>query len=239
MKKILAFMLIAGSLAANAQDSRSIPLVPQTVFFRFGFSGILEFNQSPTRIVVGDQKSFQVERLGKSLVVRPVVDFGSSNLFVFFETGDPKLFLLIASEDANPSHYLKVSYPKEEPKPKPVVAVTSSKSRPTTGRSLMLKSASFDLKKDYLTVEATAAAGSASAILPEWPNAKIVFKDRPMTPLKAWAERKDVQKDSFVKARFVFLRPNLPRDLKGARLVIPVKNEAALTLDLRLSGGAR
>ncbi len=209
---------------------------PQTfpVFLKQGFSTVLEFENAPKRIVLGDSQSFQVERMEKSLVVRALSAYATGNLFVFFESGEPRVFMLTASEDAEPTLYRKF----EEVKP-PHLPIQKSlwvRHNNNSERGLLIRSTTFDEKKDYLTLDAVIAADSSRPLRPEWKKARLKFKNQLMTPTKLWAERKEVQKDSLVKARFIFAKPNLPKDLGGAILVVPVLGEPkALAVELRRS----
>ena len=79
------------------------PLPPMStpIFLKPGFSSILQFDQSPARVVLGDAQAFQIERLKDSLVLRSLVDSGSSNLFVYFPNDEVRVFILAAAEDAD------------------------------------------------------------------------------------------------------------------------------------------
>ena len=76
-----------------------IPAVPFPVFLRQGFSSVLEFEEAPTRVVLGDTQNFQVEKLDKSLILKTLVPYATTNMFAYFREKDPKIFILTASED--------------------------------------------------------------------------------------------------------------------------------------------
>jgi hypothetical protein len=201
------------------------------LFLRQGFSCVLEFESTPTRVVVGDLQSFQVEKMEQSLVVRARTSYATSNMFVYFDKGEPRLFVLTASEDAEPTLYrrfesIKVTEKKVDA-PKLITRVTVD--------NIRLSSARFDIKKDYLTVEVEISAGSKSPIRPTWNLARLKFGDSVIAPTKTWAERKEIQRDSKVKARFIFTKPNVPKNLDATKLILPLNGQAT-PLSLNLGG---
>lgn len=211
------------------------PPSPMPIFLKAGFSTVLDFPESPTRVILGDSQSFQVERTDRSLVIRTLTPYATGNLFVYFKKDPPRLFILTASEDANPTFYKKFDPPETLNPPqtcslRPKRAATPKKSR--------VVSAHFDDKKDYLTLDAVIHAGSDALLIPEWDRVRLRFSARTLQPHQAWAERKEVQRDSEIKARFVFRKPNLPRDLKDASLIIPLLGNAE-PLILKLEGVQR
>ncbi len=213
MKSFIFTFFLFGVPAEAAVPPTSYPL-----FLRQGFSCVLEFDKAPKRVVIGDLQSFQVEKMETSLVVRALVPYASSNMFVYFESSEPRLFVLSASEDAEPTLYRKFESPKvQEPKlerPK-IVAVARSE-------GFRVVSANFDKKKDYLTIEAQLSAGNSAPLKPIWDLVRLKSGETAIAPLKTWAERKEVMKDSTVRARFIFAKPNVKRDLKDVRLVLPI-----------------
>jgi hypothetical protein len=218
MKKLILTVLLLSVPAEASMPPTSYPL-----FLRQGFSCVLEFEKAPKRVVIGDIQSFQVEKMETSLVVRALTAYASSNMFVYFETGEPRLFILSASEDAEPTLYRKFESPKvpevKNEKPK-VVTVTK-------GEGLRVVSAKFDSKKDFLTVDVNVSAGSSGPIKPKWELVRLKSGDTAIAPLKTWAERKEIQKDASLRARFIFARPNVGRDLKDVRLVLPIQGRSA------------
>jgi hypothetical protein len=187
------------------------------VFLREGFSTILEFEEPPSRVVLGDGQSFQVERLDRSVVIKTLEPYAVSNMFVYFKTKSPRLFVLNASEEAEPTYYKKFETIKP-PLPK-------SKPKTQLKRGAYLKSATFNKKKDHLVLEIAISADHTSKIIPEWSKVRLAFKDLKIEPKSLWSERKEVQKDSSTKARLAFLRPNIPKDLSGASLIIPIRGQ--------------
>jgi hypothetical protein len=212
--------IVLHSLLAFAAGSAPTPF---PVFLKLGFSSVLEFPAPPKRVVVGDGASFQVERVDHSLVIRPLVSSASSNLFVYFEKEEPRLFVLTASDEAEPTLYHKFADPKQAS----VSLRPSAGMREVRGGGSLLRATrwSFDTKKDFLTLDAELCARKGRPIAPDWGKALLAFGAQPLNPARLWAEREEVQRDACVRARFVFLRPNLPRDLVGVRLVLPLKNE--------------
>jgi hypothetical protein len=211
MLKMLLFVI-----SAAAAQPVSFP-----VFLKQGFSTVLEFESAPKKLVLGDVQSFQVERMDKSLVLRALTPSASANLFVFFAEGDPKVFLLTASDDAEPTLYRKFESSR------PIEKATTPIRRQADDRirGLYLRSLTFDEKKDFLTVEVALVADSSSIVRPEWGSVRIKYKSQVIAPTKLWSERKEVQRDAKVRARFIFSKPNLPSTLGGAVLVIPISGE--------------
>jgi hypothetical protein len=202
------------SVLALAADPPPFP-----VFLKAGFSSVLEFDEAPSRVVLGDGQKFQVEKMEHSLVVRTLAPFASTNLFVYFEKRAPRLFLLTASEDAQPTFYK--SFVTPPPLPKPVVQAESSKSNISRGGKVI--SLRFDAKKDYLTIDFWLRAGSDTVLRPKWKLSRLQFAGSVIAPLKLWAERKEVQKSSQVRARLIFAKPNVPRNLSAAILLVPLE----------------
>lgn len=188
------------------------------VFLKEGFSCILEFEEAPTQVVLGDQNLFQVERLNRSIVIKPLTAYATTNMFVYFKSKDTRLFLLTSSEDAAPTYYKKFEtiVPKVVESPKV--------NMPTKyARGIHLKNTEFDKKKDYLTVDFVIAADSSGKLSPNWDLIRLKHKDRIVSPSKLWSERREVQRDSAVRARLIFAKPNIPSDMKDASIVVPIK----------------
>lgn len=199
------------------------------IFLRAGFSSVLEFEDVPTKVVLGNAQAFQVDRLDNSLVVKTLAPDAVTNMFVYFKTRPTRLFVLTANEDAEPTYYRKFeSLVPPKLQPKAVVPITYAK-------GLRLSRASFDAKKDYLTVEAVISSNSSAPILPDWDLVRLVHGNSSIKPVKLWSERKEIQKDASVKARFIFAKPNIPRNLKNAAIVVPVKGDrTAMRLHLEV-----
>lgn len=215
--------LFAGAVLASP--------TPFPVFLKAGFSSVLEFETNPTKVVLGDAQKFQVEKLDRSLVIKTLVPFASTNMFVYFRESEPRLFVLTASEDAQPTYYKKFD--------PPISAIASIKPSTTvSNRANRILSISFDEKKDYLTIELELAANSTSLVKPNWGWSRLTYKNSAIAPMKLWAERKEVQKDTYVKARMTFTKPNVPKDLSGASLVIPVHGSLN-PISLSLKGTSR
>lgn len=227
MKYIFIFILFANLASATVQ----LPPTPFPVFLKAGFSSVLEFETPPTRVVLGDAQSFQIERLERSIVIKTLAPYASTNMFVYFKDTPTRLFVLTASEDAQPTYYKKF----ESPVP-PKKAATSPSPPRTYARSAEIKRTTFDAKKDYLTVEAEITADSSAIIRPNWPLVRIRQGSRVVAPAQLWSERKDVQKDSKVRCRFIFAKPNVNRSLEGVTLIIPLEGDTR-TISLALKGG--
>ncbi|MBL7557649.1 MAG: hypothetical protein JNM24_17600 [Bdellovibrionaceae bacterium] len=193
------------------------------VFLKEGFSSILEFEESPTQVVLGDQNLFLVERLGKSIVLKPLTPYATTNMFVYFKAKETKLFILTASEEAEPTFYKKFD---------PVVAtspVASAKSNLPVrkyNKGIQIASTNYDAKKDYLTVDFFIAADSTGKVAPRWDLIRLKFKDKMISPSKLWSERREAQRDSRIKARLIFTKPNVSADLKDVSIVVPSKTDS-------------
>jgi hypothetical protein len=215
MRYFLSLLLFSTAYASNT------PLIPFPVFLKLGFSSVLEFDSPPTRIVLGDATSFQVEKLESSLVVRTLTSAGVSNMFVYLKTGEVKLFTLTASEEVVPTH---LSIFKKALR---VIPPPSTKPTFTYKKGVKLVSAKFDTKKDFLTVEILLTADSKESISPRWDWVELRHKAEVIKAKTMWAERQVVQKDSSVRARFTFLRPNISKNLAESYLQIPVQGYAS------------
>jgi len=199
------------------------------VFLKEGFSCILEFEESPTEVVLGDQNLFQIERLNRSIVIKPLTPYATTNMFVYFKSKDTRLFLLAASEEAEPTYYKKF----ETIIP---IAVEKEKVIPKIKyeRGVLLKNVEFDKRKDYLTIDFVVTADSAGKISPNWDLIRLKYKDKILSPDKLWSERREVQRDSTIKARLIFVKPNISSDMKGSSIIIPIKGgKKSFTIDLK------
>jgi hypothetical protein len=188
------------------------------VFLKEGFSTILEFEESPSQVVLGDQNLFLVEKLNRSIVIKPLSPYATTNMFVYFKTKETKLFLLTASEEADPTYYKKFESDPQKPRaPKEANVPNRYK------KGLHVKSSILDSKKDYLTIDLVVAADSMGKLSPSWDLVRIKYKDRIINPSKVWSERREAQRDSFVKARLIFTKPNIPANFKDVNLIVPLK----------------
>ncbi len=219
----------------------SVPPTPFPIFLKAGYSSVLDFEEPPARVVLGDSQSFQVERLEKSLVIKTLTSYASSNMFVYFGTNEPRLFVLTASEDAEPTYYKKFETLKKLTPPPTdtprTVLVEKTRTTPPAVRTTQVLKAEFDPKKDYLTVDVQIAAASNETMRPNWSLVRLRLGANVISPFKLWAERQDVQKDSAVKARFVFVKPAIPRDLTGVFIIVPIQGKPS-PFSLALKGGS-
>lgn len=226
----LLYIFISQAVAAT-----SLGPVPFPVFLKEGFSSVLEFEEQPTQVVLGDQNQFQVERLNKSVVIKPLSSDAATNMFVYFKTKEPRLFLLKASDDVEPTFYKKFA---------PVMSAPASPavSKPVQSRPLSpgihITKVAFDKKKDYLTVDFQIAADSSGKLNPAWDQLKLKIRDRQLGPSKLWSERREVQSNSSIKARLIFTKPDLPPDLSAVSLLIPLKDSKRV-LTANLKGGKK
>jgi len=221
MIRIILLLIPQFALAA---DPLTFP-----VFLRSGFSTILEFEEVPTKVVLGDTQSFQIEKLDKSLVIKTLAPYATSNMFVYFKVKAPRLFVLTASEDAEPTYYKKFES-VIPPKPKTIAQVKKH------NRGILLKSATFSPKKDFLTIEVSISADGSQKIRPSWEKVRLLNGKNSIAPSKLWSERQEVQKDSSIVARFIFNKPNIPIGLKNIKLVVPLEG-VTTPFTMSLAGG--
>ena len=199
------------------------------VFLKMGFSSVLEFEESPTEVVVGNSAAFQIERLGRSLVIRPTANTGATNAFVYFTKSTPRLLVLTASDEISPTYYRKV----ENFKPTTAIVSThpsSNKKNSTVG--LRVGRIEFPAPRDFLAIDVTVTANSIREISPRWDLARLNFRDRAIAPVKVWSARREVMRDSSVKARFIFAKPNVPADLKMVVLTLPLQDGIPLSVNV-------
>lgn len=223
--KIIALFISQMAFAMNVAPA------PFPVFLKEGFSSILEFEEAPTQVVLGDQNLFQVEKLNHSIVIKPLAPYATTNMFVYFKNKETRLFILSASDDNEPTYFKKFATIVP---PKPVKDVGASSV--ALKRNAIVRNSLFDKKKDYLTIDFEISSDSKSKIIPDWDGIRLKYRDNHVSPSKVWSERREVQKDSRIRARLIFTKPNLPIDLKGVSMVIPVKGETkALSVALKAS----
>lgn len=223
-------MALLGILISQMALATDISPTTFPVFLKEGFSSILEFEEAPSQVVLGDQNLFQVEKLGRSIVLKPLTAYATTNMFVYFKNKDTKLFILTASEEAEPTYYKKFSDLKPPEPAKPLTAVPKRK----FAREVRLTKSDFDKKKDFLTIDLEISADSAGKLAPSWDLIRLKYKDHTLSPSKLWSERREVQRDSSMKARLIFMKPNVPADLKDTSVIVPIKGGAkALVLNLK------
>lgn len=88
-------------------------------------------------------------------------------------------------------------------------------------------------RKRKLTIDFVVTADSSGKIAPNWEQIRMKTKVKVIAPLKLWSERREVQRDSQVRARLIFLKPNISTDLKDTSIIVPLKGSiSSLTLNL-------
>ncbi len=212
----LISLFVSQAIASPSMGPTTFP-----VFLKEGFSTILEFEEAPTQVVLGDQNLFQVERLSRSIVIKPMAPYATTNMFVYFKSKETRLFLLTASEESEPTYYRKFAAFVANVTEKPKISIS-----PKYKRGLHIKGSEFDKKKDYLTIDFIIAADASGKVVPNWDLIRLKHKDRALSPTKLWSERREAQRDSSVKARLIFAKPNVPGDLKDVSLIVPIKGSA-------------
>jgi hypothetical protein len=231
---IILSLFISAAMAASDLGPAAFP-----VFLREGFSSILEFDETPTQVVLGDQNLFQIEKLKSSLLIKPLKPYATTNMFVYFKSAPTKLFILTASEDSEPVYFKKIStsVATKSAATNTKTAVVPAPSQKLK-RGASLRRTQIDSKKDYLTVDFTISADSTASLIPNWDLVRLKVKDRILIPSKLWSERREVQRDTSIKARLIFTKPSLGAELKNAVGVIPLKNSTD-TLTFALEGSVR
>ncbi len=209
------------------------PPIAQPLFLKLGFSSVVEFDEEPEKIILGDSQSFQVEKTNKSLVIRSLTNYASSNLFVYFKKHPTQIFSLTSDEDASPTLLKKIYLNDLVIKATPPEATkTEVKKKYIEGAKLIKKE--FSKAKDYLTLDYLITAGNSSKLEPQWNKIRLRCGKTEIPPYKTWSEREVIQKDSDMKARVIFLRPNIGNDLKKCFLDIPAKDRSKnLKLELK------
>lgn len=236
MRRILFGIMLIMGFACHASQVVTATQVAHPLFLKIGFSSIVEFTEPPTQVVLGDREGFQVEKMDKSLVVRALASYATTNMFVYFRSADPKLFTLTSSEDVNPTQFTKfdlspIKLTQAENK------VETAKTKVEVKEEVMVKKAKFDTKKDFLTIDFVVQASSQEKLKPKWDEVRLSYKDQKIKPQKIWSERQEIQKDTKVKGRIILLRPNIPKDLKDCYIILPVLGKAdALKADIKKEG---
>jgi hypothetical protein len=228
LRKEESNMFFISVIMSQAIASTTLGPVAFPVFLKEGFSSILEFEEAPTKVVLGDQNLFQIENLDRSIVIKPLMAYAVTNMFVYFKSKETRLFVLSASDDAEPTYFKKFTS---------IAPVVQRSKPPTAPKTLQfgarVKSAQFDAKKDYFTLDFEISADSSAKVSPNWDSIRLKYKDRTLGPSKIWSERREVQRDSSTRARLIFTKPNLPADLANVSVEIPLKGSTrSLVLDL-------
>lgn len=221
MKVVLLFL-------SQMASAISINPTPFPVFLKAGFSSVLEFEEVPIQIVLGDPSTFQVEKLNKAIAIKPLTNYATTNMFVYFKTKETRLFILTASEESEPTYYKRFQS-LVAPAPEFKKAAVTTK----YNRGGRITTTEFDKTKDYLTIDLELSADSGSVLIPVWEDIRLHYKDRFIKPNKLWSERREVQRDSKIKARVIFTKPNVPRDMKAVSIIIPLRDSGkSLSLSL-------
>lgn len=214
-------------MASNAFATTSPLSVP--IFLKQGFSTVLEFRESPSKVVLGDAGSFQIEKLETSIAIKPLTPYATTNMLVYFKNEAMRLFILSAAEEAEPTLFRSFK--------KSVILIPLTAAAPAikknfkpqvieTGLSLIQVSA--DQKKDYVTVDFWVSSGSGK-LIPDWELVRLKTGADTAKPSKIWSERREVQSGTRIKARAIFARPNIR--MTSAQLVLPLVGKAkGLTL---------
>ncbi len=82
----LIFSLLAFCLDSHAASVKTVRLQPRQIYSvstAIGHSTLLNFESAPTSVALGDQDAFKVEYIGKSVLIKPLIQAAQTNLFVF------------------------------------------------------------------------------------------------------------------------------------------------------------
>ncbi len=231
MIKLILFYVC---LSPNLAFAKNLPSpIFSPIFLKKGFSTVLQFDEAPREVVLGDQRAFFVQKLSDSLVIKPLVPNAISDMFVYFPSEPPRLFVLTTSRHDTPTFFKEFNT---------ITATPSNFMRPQDDLShkaptrtawvyrqmLRVLSAKFSPKKNYLTVSAVITASGFRRLKPEWKSVYLKYYGRIIHPKKLWSERREVEKDSSIKCRFIFLKPNLSLKLWLVNLVIPLSDKHSL-----------
>lgn len=197
---------------------------PFPVFLKQGFSSVLEFEETPTQVILGDSGGFQIEKLGKSIIIKPLVPYATTNLFVYFQTKPQRLFILNASEDSEPLFFKRFESLAFSPVSLPGTGGTTPIAH---GRSVRLQKAIFSRRKDYLIVDLILSSDSTEKLMPIWQSIQLKYGSYTLRPSKIWSARREIQRDSSIPARLIFHKPNIPRNLANVELRIPTEGKKA------------
>lgn len=233
----IAFLGVMYAAAAWASDPR--PPSNARVHMKHGYSAVRAFNEAPTKAVLGSERAFQVERLGKSVLMRPLVHEGASNLILYFGESNPFVLELLASDVFIPISFEVVDYPPVK-KPKPQEPLRGGKAgiKARTGLEMELQSAQFDKEHNYLNVSVVLKNNAYTSALPQWEAAELRYKKLKFKTKKTWAKKRDLRLGDNVEAHFEFVRPSVPQNLDGVDLVLPIQNFYPLTIRLGKKSGS-
>lgn len=227
MLLILSFTTFTYTKNLKAETPLIQPTIIQPIFLKLGFSSVIEFNTEPEKIIIGDSQNFQVEKTNKSLVIRSLRAYASSNLFVYFKKHPTQIFSLTADEEAIPTLLKKIVLNEISLKieAKSILSKKEDvqKIKKNTDR-LILKKTEFSKAKDYLTIDFFISASSDNKLTPNWKKIRLSCGKTDIPTYKTWAERQEIQKDSEIKSRVIFLRPNIGSSLSNCILNVPIKN---------------
>jgi hypothetical protein len=106
----MRWLLALNSLAFAAPVSRTVQLNADTICTintALGHSTVLQLENRPVSVVVGDQDAYKVETVGNNITLKPLMPGARSNLFVFF--GDRSFtFDLHNTNKTNPDYFVSV-----------------------------------------------------------------------------------------------------------------------------------
>lgn len=229
---------ILSGLMAKSGLAAATPKYP-LVEVPFGYSATLEFREPPMRAAPGDRTAFSVERAGARILVWPTREDATTNLSFFFATGD--LFtVLVSSKNSEPRTLeYKFDFPAAPPPPPPAPA-TGLSARPQAvriavareGVTVTLLRATFTAKRDYLNVSVEIKNSRKGSIEPGFSVAAVTNGEKFVTATRAKSDRRSLQPGATVQAHFEFTRPDLANDLRGIRLVLPIRELGRFELPL-------
>lgn len=234
--RYLGCAILSGLIAKSglAAPTPKYPLVEVP----FGYSATLEFREPPMRAAPGDRTAFSVERAGARILVWPTREDATTNLSFFFATGD--LFTVLVSSKNSEPRNLEYKFDFPAPPPAPPEPVTGPPARPQPARisvaregvTVTLLRATFTAKRDYLNVTVEIKNSRKSSIEPGFSVGAVTNGKKFVTATRAKSDRRVLQPGATVQAHFEFTRPDLENDLRGIRLVLPIRELGRFELPL-------
>lgn len=229
--KWMAFIILS-ALAINS--------FAETIYLKPGRSSVIQFNEAPVGIILGNPKAFQAERYGSNLVLRSNVASASTNLFVLFKKSDLKSFDLHCDPELKQTSVLKVDYPElvqtsntdtfkpiQQTMPKDDILKL-----PRNQLFLRVMSASWTKHKDYLNITVRITNTHDHRKTLGWKYASLKKGDKFIVPAAVRARRAEVAPNEQIYTKLEYKRPDVPADLKDIKLVLPVKDSDRIEISM-------
>ncbi|MEQ1875506.1 MAG: TrbG/VirB9 family P-type conjugative transfer protein [Bdellovibrionia bacterium] len=85
MNLILLFLSIGVAWGSGVRDLNLKPRDVGTIRTSVGYSTVLQFNERPINVVIGNQSAFRVEFIKNNVTIKPISSGVKTNLFIFTE----------------------------------------------------------------------------------------------------------------------------------------------------------